>query len=462
MSSILSMLLPATVASAAAALALALSSGAPPRWRLAVATAGMLAWVIPWPFLVLPLMPSDASIAAKWVGDMAQGFTNLGLDSSAGMAKRLLADQQVSSFAWRPAVALAMVLLPGMWMFVTDIFRYRRNLARLNRESVGGEQLRNLLPTALRTVPHAIRIVPCSQIAAATGLLRGTIWIGQGLNGHSYLNAALLHECLHIARKDTLALLAVTLVKRLYFWNPMVRYFAGRIELFIEAACDEDCARFLGRIEYRNSLARLILDSESARTMVFGSAIKTGNQDVERVAALSTVPRVHVPACIAVTLCVLGFCAAAALNAREDAADPRIGSWEEQKTSTDYQSLRRVFENLGNGTTRMVVNAKLLEANRWHVDFKCDGAKYRTLTNDGKFTGITYACRRTGRLTFETSFTHGRADEGVELHWTPQDWTIGTAVETVSADGTRYTTVLVRSLTNGQTREERREFVRRS
>jgi hypothetical protein len=275
------------------------------------------------------------------------------------------------------------------------------------------------------------------------------------------LNAALVHECLHIARKDMLTILGVTFIKRLYFWNPVVRYFARRAEFFVEAACDERCAQLLGRGEYRNSLATLILDSQGMRNMAFAPTMKTGRQDVARVAALGVAPRVHARACIGAALCALGLGAAASLNA-QGAADPRIGSWDEVKGSTDYQSLLRVFENLDNGMTRMYVNAKLLEANRWHVDFKCDGRKYRTLTHNDRFTGTTYSCRQTGARTIESSFTYGAADPGVDVHWVEKDRTSATATETVSADGKRYTTVVVSRSSNGQARQSRRDFVRRA
>jgi hypothetical protein len=162
----------------------------------------------------------------------------------------------------------------------------------------------------------------------------------------------------------------------------------------------------------------------------------------------------------ALALCVFGLGTAPALSAQGE-SDPRIGSWDEQKTSTHYDSLLRVFERLDSGMTRMQVNAKLLEVNRWHVDFKCDGRKYRTVTNDGKFVGITYSCRRTGARTLESSFTYGPPDAGVG-QLVQADWTSGTWTEEVSADGASYKTMGVTKLGNGQVREDHREFVRRN
>jgi len=251
------------------------------------------------------------------------------------------------------------------------------------------------------------------------------------------------------------------LLKRLYFWNPIVRHFAHHAGLLIEAACDESCARLPGRSEYRRSLARLILGSHSAHEMASISTMRTGKHDVARVAALGRDPRLHLRAWIGAVLCAIGLGAAATLNAQSD-TDPRIGSWDELKTSSHYDSVLRVFRNLDNGMIRMEVNFKLLEVNRWHVDFRCDGGNYRTLTYDGRFVGITYSCRRTGTRTVESSFTFGPADAGVDQRGAGVGQTSGAWTEEVSADGKYYRTIGVAHLTSGGVQKSRREFVRRN
>ncbi len=152
---------------------------------------------------------------------------------------------------------------------------------------------------------------------------------------------------------------------------------------------------------------------------------------------------------------------ATTLNA-QGGADPRIGSWDELQTSSHYDSLRRVLSNLDNGMIRLVVNDKLLEVNRWHVDFRCDGAQYRILNYGGKFVGITYACRRTGARTFETWFTYGPADPGVDQRGVVAGRSSGTGTEEVSADGRRYRTTGVARLANGTLEKAHREFSRRN
>jgi hypothetical protein len=180
-----------------------------------------------------------------------------------------------------------------------------------------------------------------------------------------------------------------------------------------------------------------------------------------RVASLGRVPRLHLRTCVGAVLCAIGLGAAATLNAQGD-TDPRIGSWDELKTSSHYDSLLRVFRNLNSGMIRMEVNFKLLEVNRWHVDFRCDGGKYRTLTYDGKFVGITYSCRRTGARTFESSFTYGPADAGVDQRGVGTGQIAATGTEEVSADGKYYRTTDVSELRNGEIHKAHREFVRRN
>lgn len=142
-------------------------------------------------------------------------------------------------------------------------------------------------------------------------------------------------------------------------------------------------------------------------------------------------------------------------------ADPRLGVWQESRSSGNFQSLLRVFEDLGDGLQRMTVNAKLEEADRWHVDFRCDGKLYRTVTRQGRYTGTSMSCRRSASRSYEMSFVYEPPDPGVPLAGLSQDRRSAVSIESVSADGERYTTDLTTTFLNGETRTTRREFVRR-
>jgi hypothetical protein len=154
--------------------------------------------------------------------------------------------------------------------------------------------------------------------------------------------------------------------------------------------------------------------------------------------------------------------AATATSSVQMGSDPRIGTWEEQRVSDDFDSLRRVIAPADGGRLRLIVNAKLLEVNRWHVDFSCDDTQYRILTQDGKFTGVTYSCRRTGPRNFQFSTTRTAADPGVTLAASSTRESIRSAgTEIVSEDGKRYSIAATLTFADGHQRLSRREFVRR-
>lgn len=153
---------------------------------------------------------------------------------------------------------------------------------------------------------------------------------------------------------------------------------------------------------------------------------------------------------------------AAGALAAQSLDDPRIGSWDEQKTSTDFDPLLRVFVDAGGGKIRMIVNARLLEANRWHVDFKCDGAVYRVFTQDRRFAGVTYSCRRTGARSFTFSTQRLPPDPGVTVAvGAAGEWLSTTGTETVSSDGRTYDTTAVLTFTDGHRKQSNKQFVRR-
>jgi hypothetical protein len=154
--------------------------------------------------------------------------------------------------------------------------------------------------------------------------------------------------------------------------------------------------------------------------------------------------------------------AATATSGVQTGSDPRIGTWEEQRVSNDFDSLRRVIAPADGGRLRLIVNAKLLEVNRWHVDFSCDDTQYRILAQDGKFTGITYSCRRTGPRKFEFSTTRAAADPGV-MPAAPnaRESVRSVGTETVSEDGKRYSMAATLTFADGHQRLSHREFVRR-
>jgi hypothetical protein len=248
MSALADMLITAAALSAVAALALVSLPKAPAPLRLTIALAGLAAWLVPWPWIRLPIALPDAfearlepiAASVSWLYPAAPGA---GLPAAGWLG------------------LLAAVIAVGVLWFAADCAALRASLAAWRSRSRDGEELRVLLPPALRRTRVTIRVIGGSRAAAATGPLNPTIWIGDGFADPEDARVALVHECWHVRRNDPFLIAAITLVKRVYWWNPLVAYLAAHALLLVEAACDRRCAASLGIPHYIERLAAMMLDS---------------------------------------------------------------------------------------------------------------------------------------------------------------------------------------------------------
>jgi beta-lactamase regulating signal transducer with metallopeptidase domain len=274
MSAVLDMAVPALALSSLATLALAMLGDAPPKARLAVAVGGLAAWVMPWPWIAGSLALSSAS-------------TDHGLLDSA--ARLSLAEQRFAAAA-PPALepylacALGVLLGVGVALLAFDCARLRRSLREWRRASRPAEELRAMLPPALRATRAEIRLVPRTHAAAASGLVCPTVWIGERLEAAN-LELVLVHEICHVRRLDPLWTALIVALKRAYWWNPLVRHLAAEAAAMLESCCDQECARWLGRRRYLGGLAALLLSNED-RSPSLASAMRSGS-NVLRLEVLS-------------------------------------------------------------------------------------------------------------------------------------------------------------------------------
>jgi len=282
MSTVLAMAVPAIALSALAALALALLPNAPPRVRLAISVAGLAAWLTPWPWLEgVVELPARGGVAP-----LVQSFVRIVV-----LDGRLAVDAP-SAAPHSLAYVLSALLAVGLVLLARDSRALRRTLRRWRRGSRSGEALRALLPPELRGTRVEIRVVRGERVAAASGWLAPTIWIGEEYTG-SDLELVLVHEVCHVRRSDPLWISLLVVVQRLYWWNPLVAHLVGQASLMLESACDHRCASVLGKRRYIGQLAALMPaagDPASPRlvaTMHFASA------NVRRLAALRATPRLR-------------------------------------------------------------------------------------------------------------------------------------------------------------------------
>lgn len=273
-------LLTALLLAALAAGYLALAPRSPPRVRFGVAAAGLAAWLVPWGSIRIAL-PSSGTFAAP-IGES--------LVAAAELAP-------LRGASWLEAGALlgyvvATASLVGLALFVGDCVALKRCLGRWRAASRPGNELRALLPPELAAVPAEIRIVTDSDVAAATGWTRPTIWIGDRHTGTG-LKLALVHELWHARGRDPLWLVGVAAVRRLYWWNPLVAYLARQAVLMIESTCDHSSAAHFAKDRYAAELASMLLAGAAPTSRLIATA-RTPNLDVLRLRLLGTDLRLRV------------------------------------------------------------------------------------------------------------------------------------------------------------------------
>lgn len=417
----------ASLVSAAAGVSVRLAANAPPRLKFWMAMLGLAAWLVPWPLIALPPLFDSPPPVAGWVGqsvravgthaDLPAPLTSLGLPASI------------------PAAAWLLLLAPGLVWFAFDYSAHRRTLRAWSRHSRDGSALSRLLPPSLGGCRTRIRVISGTATAAASGVLRPTLWIGDRLAGGA-LRTALTHEYCHARSRDPFWLLLIQLIRRAYCWNPVVGALARQAELWLEADCDRRCADVLGRRSYSESLARLIL-SNGRRASGIAALVAGRSQNVRRLELLQRPVRAgwREYACLA-------LCAATVLGGISFAAplpDPRIGTWAEVgESAPDDDPILRSFENLGGGLTRLKDDVLHDGTAMLWSDHRCDGRDYAVRNRSGDRTGWTQSCRMLDPLTVEVAVSE--ADE-LSPAWR--------AVDRVSEDGETYTSVVTMRTPDG-------------
>jgi beta-lactamase regulating signal transducer with metallopeptidase domain len=427
---------PALALSSAALVSLRLLGDTSLRFRTSLAVIGVLAWFVPWSRVMLPIARPPNLPLTQWIDSTASVFDN-GTGLVPGPSTETPPTMLTGSWWF-------LLFVPGALHFLVDIVRRTRRLERLERNAKDGEYLRSLLPASLQSIPGRIRIVPGSN-AMATGMRRGTIWVGEGLCAHSELKTALVHECCHLRRRDPGLILAVNLVRRLYCWNPVVALLCRQLLLLFEQACDANAAAVLGKSDYRRSLARLLLDAR-ADDMTLVPGVLGSSSGYRRIRAIESGSASALRRLTATVMTLAAGLLAVSVNAQQ--RDPRIGEWREGFYPPNSVGLYMIYEDLGNGMTRVHSAENLAQQNRLHQDIRCDGKFYPYVDAKGVPNGISTSCTvvdaRT--VTYKLFRETGQGREEGEGTWT------------LSSDGNRYTTVTVwrdRDGNKGQANERR-------
>ena len=270
MSSLISALVPAVAISALACVCLMRLPNAPPRLRFGVAIVGLCAWLVPWAWLRVPIGLSSAPLGEPFAALAVLGGP--------------LAVPTVDE-PWPFVRYLAACLFViGAALFAGDWLAMQRCVRRWRAASFCCDALRSELPPELRDVQAEIRVVRGSRVAAASGWLKPTVWIGDGYTGATR-QLILVHELWHARQRDPVWVALIAVVRRAYWWNPIVAHLAREALLMLESACDHRCAAGFGKRRYVSALAALALDRPPPSAQLLAT-VRRENFDVARLRLL--------------------------------------------------------------------------------------------------------------------------------------------------------------------------------
>ena len=130
--------------------------------------------------------------------------------------------------------------------------------------------------------------------------------------------------------------------------------------------------------------------------------------------------------------------------------DPRIGEWRED-SYPNAVGLYMIYEDIGNGMTRVHAAENLAARNRLHQDIRCDGRLYPSVNAEAVPSGVSTSCTVIDARTVTSKLVR-ETEQGREE---------GEGTWTLSSDGYHFSTVAVWKDRDGKVREaNERRFTR--
>ncbi|MYJ73978.1 MAG: M56 family metallopeptidase [Gammaproteobacteria bacterium] len=227
---------------------------APACWRLCTAATVLVLSLFPW-----SLLPAITVSGGFVAAPVLEALPLLAPPTGTGFAELPTVQAETTrEVPWIAILALALSL--GLAAFTLLVLRQRASLRRWREVARSGDHLRGDLPRQIQTKCD-IRILPGSTCAAATGVLKPTVWIGERRLDDPRLPTVLAHELLHVGRHHALLAIMLTLLRCLFWWQPFAWLWVWLARRELEHDCDEACAELLGYADYRATLASLIHDA---------------------------------------------------------------------------------------------------------------------------------------------------------------------------------------------------------
>jgi len=235
-------------------LAILLLSEAPARLRFYICLMILVTWLTPWQLLQFQevsnafTLPLNILNEFNWINSTA-----VTQDIPLAVPVTEPSSSPLFTFHWLWLATFAI----GLLLFFKDLVSY----VKLHKRWIKHSTLDNQTwKTAQIAQPNCdIRRINSHSPGMATGLTKPIIWLDKNQYDAEKIRTIVLHELTHIRQHDPYWLWAITLIQRLFWWNPLVWLTANYARQQMELSCDEQCKKHLPEGSYQLQLIKLTL-----------------------------------------------------------------------------------------------------------------------------------------------------------------------------------------------------------
>ncbi len=217
----------------------------PPRVNMWVCLIAMGALTIPWHTVSIGWAQPVLAVYSTWLPEPSSPGVPLYISSGL-------------NFQWSWILWLATAL--GLAVFLFRWINLARLLGRWRVTAKPAGRLWQDHGFTDESIP--IRVVSDFDNAFVSGYFRSEIWLGGRQAASPAIGSILRHERIHIEQHDNFVLLIATLLRDLFWWNPLVWLLSVRVRQYMELSCDQRCQE--NSPSYQDEMARQLLDARNA------------------------------------------------------------------------------------------------------------------------------------------------------------------------------------------------------
>ena len=204
----------------------------PHRVRFYIMLTAVIAWLIPFTWFSIELPRQTLALLPIELTQLNTPIQN---------------NQPISQSSFSLTAVFYALILLGLTRFLLDLASTAKQVEKLKKQSRPYSNEGN------------IRITQGIQGAFVSGYFKPIIWFDENLVRTDTLSSVITHEKQHIRSHDQFWLFIITMVQRLFWFNPLSFLLCHQCKNGIELSCDEACKKLLGQPKYQAHLAQLVI-----------------------------------------------------------------------------------------------------------------------------------------------------------------------------------------------------------